>query len=286
MSWFFGFGSGLLGLLGFTALSLLLAGKFYRDSRQSTPFQVQALESELQSLRTAHQLLEEKQAATPPPPAPAAVTAAPTPTAPAEPAETLTGATSSSVIPSTVQLTPLKSLGPSSLQSVRISNLKIFWQSKVLHVEFGLHYALNDQGHQQGRILLVARGPATLLSHPAGVLNKAGSNTLFAPEKGEFFSVSRYREVKAEFGPLPAQIEGAPSIQEVEIFIFSQNGDQVLIYQKEAAPVLSERAKPESRAIHRAVPAAPVAVPSETPPAAVTAPATAPAPGESSDKAQ
>jgi len=58
------------------------------------------------------------------------------------------------------------------------------------------------------------------------VLNPSDSSSLIAPDKGEYFSVSRMREVKAEFGPMKSSSE----LKTVEVFLFSGQGG-LLIHQ-------------------------------------------------------
>src|SRR5262249_21065939 len=119
-----------------------------------------------------------------------------------------------------------------------------------------------------GRIVILARGPSTLLAYPEKVLNSGSEAALIGPERGEYFSVSRYRETRAEFGPI-ANLE---SLQEVAILIFGsaseEGGLQLLIHQRvptEAPP--SPRPKPVIRP-KKAEPAPETAEPSAAEPGA------------------
>ncbi len=112
---------------------------------------------------------------------------------------------------------------PSTL-AFTIQNPRYSWQKSTLQVRFALQYVKNDRGSQQGKIIVLARGPSLLLSFPAETLNPAGLPSLINYTKGEFFSVSRYREGTATFGPLTSK----DLIKEVEILILSKSGELLL----------------------------------------------------------
>ncbi len=116
---------------------------------------------------------------------------------------------------------------PNSLRFT-IRKPSISWtEQNTLKVRFSLEYLKNDQGSQQGRILILARGPETLFTYPPGTLNPMNRAHLLSPEEGESFSVSRFREVKAEFGPVSSK----KSLESIEIFIFSKES-QILAYER------------------------------------------------------
>jgi hypothetical protein len=100
------------------------------------------------------------------------------------------------------------------------------WNGKSLAVRFNLQYVSKNPGGQQGRIVILARGPGMMLTHPAEVLQEVGKDILINPNKGEYFSVSRYRETKADFGPIASK----DSIKEVEVLVLSSTG-QLLIHE-------------------------------------------------------
>lgn len=110
---------------------------------------------------------------------------------------------------------------------IMIQNFKSFWKNKAYHFSFNILYQQEDKGNQQGRIVVLARGPEALYAYPQGVLNAAGKSSLVAPEKGEYFSVSRFRETNAEF----VGVKDPSLIKTVEVFLFNSER-QVLIYQK------------------------------------------------------
>jgi hypothetical protein len=99
------------------------------------------------------------------------------------------------------------------------------WEGKTLKVHFGVQYTAMG-GSQQGRIIILARGPGIVLSHPAQLFQPTGHDSLINPNQGEYFSVSRFRDTRAEFGP----IANRDSIHEVEVIILSQSG-QLFIHQ-------------------------------------------------------
>jgi len=101
------------------------------------------------------------------------------------------------------------------------------WNGRTLAVRFNLQYVSKNPGGQQGRIVILARGPGMVLAHPSQVFQEVGKDVLINPNKGEFFSVSRYRETKADFGPILTHED----IKEVEVLVLSSTG-QMLIHEK------------------------------------------------------
>jgi len=208
-------------------LSTFAAIKYYRIAAMADLNHVQDLEQEIIDLRTSLKNGESKNSdalkepPSPSPPSPSPGIHAPIFTS----------------FPSSVQLQlPEDSTLPFSVLPPKIS-----WSGKTLRVRFALQYIKQDQGTQEGKILIVARGPGVLLSYPTGTLAQAGGEFLFAPDKGESFAVSRFREVKADF----EQILSRNSIQHIEIFLINPK-NQLLFYQKLATPQESSQPKPES----------------------------------------
>jgi hypothetical protein len=200
----------ILALFSLLALCSMMIGiKYYRLATRSDPLHVQDLEHEVSDLKATLRKLEGKSNS---------------------PAETHS-ARNSIHSDSQVQEAPSSNflLFPKSIQNqlpdpstlpFSIQTPTFNWEGKLLKVRFAIQYIKNDGGNHQGKILLLARGPDTLLAYPNGILNDSGNGSLISPEKGEFFSVSRFREVKAEFGP----VQSKNSLQEVEIFIFDKSG--------------------------------------------------------------
>ncbi len=208
-----GFFLGTLLLLGL--ISIGIAVQYYRLASKTDLSRVQDLEQEIADLRIAAQENKETKAVEAHPvPTPSNVSVESTPIATSATAFAAFAPAHQSKLPDAATL-------KFSMETPQLS-----WRGKNLRVKFALSYTKEDQGNQEGRILIVGRGPETLVTYPAGTLSRVGKDFLFLPEKGEFFSVSRYREVKANLGPF----HQADSIQDVEIFIFDTQG-QILTYQ-------------------------------------------------------
>lgn len=152
---------------------------------------------------------------------------------------------------------------------IAVKNASFSWSNagRKLAVKFDVQYVAEDKGTQQGRIILLARGPEVVFAYPNGALNKGQSAALVDPAKGEFFSVSRLRNTVAEFGPLPAKT----SVTEIEAIILSSTG-QLLIH--DIIPVDLPKTS------HKAPKAAePAADPAAAPGAEAAPPAPAPVTG-------
>lgn len=255
--WISRFGIFLGLFLGLATVSLFVAIKYYRIAGKTDLTHVQDLEQELNEAKTNLKILESKSSESPG----VVTTGANTATAPvnsqpvektAPPAPTVPENTSANAQKSPSDLVIFSSFppdfakaltNPTSL-SFNIQVPKAVWHGKNLRVTFALQYTKNDQGTQQGKILMLARGTDSLLIHPAGAFNPVQNEVLIDTNKGESFSVSRYREVKADFGP----VKSKESIQEVEIFILNNTG-QLMSYQRVSptsvsAPKVIPRAKP------------------------------------------
>lgn len=127
---------------------------------------------------------------------------------------------------------------------------KIYWDKNQakLTVQYSLQYISKDQGNQQGKILTFARGKSVLLVYPPGALNKAGSPTLIHGESGEFFSVSRFRMVNAEF----TGVHYKEMIDEIEILLLDLDSN-VIYYQVHKANLDAAGLVESSRVIHAPV---------------------------------
>jgi hypothetical protein len=107
----------------------------------------------------------------------------------------------------------------------RLSSPQLSWKGRTLQVRSAIQYIADDGGNQQGRIVILARGPDTLMAYPKGVLDTNQAKSLINPLRGEFFSVSRMRPIQADFGPLDAD----DTFTEVTVMILSQAGK--LLYE-------------------------------------------------------
>lgn len=116
-------------------------------------------------------------------------------------------------------------LGENDELAIELVQTRARWQGPILQVTFALQYIQDDGANQTGRIVVLARGPSTTAAHPAAALNASGG-ALIQPERGEFFSVSRYRAGRADFGPVTSRDQ----IRTIDIFVFSK--DQELLLRK------------------------------------------------------
>jgi hypothetical protein len=121
------------------------------------------------------------------------------------------------------------------------------FKDRALGIKFAIQYTRGDNGTQQGRIILLARSGSRILAYPEGVLQNASAAHLLEPGQGEYFSVQRYREVIAEFGPLPSREE----IKEVHVILLSTDGKILLsdrlIPQWTTAGITPPRKRPEKK---------------------------------------
>ncbi|HUP57480.1 MAG TPA: hypothetical protein VM598_08520, partial [Bdellovibrionota bacterium] len=269
LAWISRLGAGMGFLILGSVLISLIALKYYRKAHQGDPGRIGSLEEEIQGLRASNEVLQTRvksaQDAAASAAAAKSVTAAPiaVPTVGATatnepiptPTETARGAVSVPItagsalvfrdLPSNV--TP----GPADPASIPITvqMQKVAWKGKSLSVRFAIQYTGAGGGNQQGRIVILARGPSAMLSYPEQVFNAASAPVLVAPERGEYFSVSRYRETHAEFGPFP----NTDLLREVDILIFGAPGGdeaglQLLIHQRVPieAPVAAKAPAPKA----------------------------------------
>lgn len=252
---------GILAVLA--ALSSLLATKYYRMARRGSPSRVAELEDELNGLRSSYSALQTKAAedvkkataaaaasapktALPLPQPTVTVTAAPPPAA--APVATARPAGMTAILFQDLPGNVVRSQ-PTAELPVKLSPPKVRWHNGSLQIQSALEYSRSDGGNQQGRIVVLARGPSTLLAYPDSVLNPGSSPVLIAPDHGESFSVSRYREINVDFGPIRA----TAALQEVEILIFGDPESAeapipLLIDEHVAVPApIVEKPAPKSR---------------------------------------
>ena len=100
-----------------------------------------------------------------------------------------------------------------------ISTPTVSWRNETLQVNFNIQYISADGRNQQGHIVVIAGGPDRMLSYPSGVVNPPGSDDMISPERGEYFSVSHFREVNAEL----SGVHSPDSIKNVEIRIYDHD---------------------------------------------------------------
>ncbi|MGK5087789.1 hypothetical protein WDW86_09540 [Bdellovibrionota bacterium FG-2] len=228
----------LIGFFVITAIvSTVLALTYFQKLRNSDPTHLQDLEQEIGRLKEANRHLESKESVV--------QSAAPTPSAfpiqssesenssppaaPGKPAENISGAPYLfSGLPQ--QQTPKAAPSQTEL-SISLTAPKIYWKAQTLIANFALQYTKEDKGNQQGKIIVLARGEETLLGYPESLFQAAGQASLIDPSKGEYFSVSRFREVSAEFD----SVSSRKLLKTVEIIILNSAGE-ILIHQIHPIP--------------------------------------------------
>jgi hypothetical protein len=236
-------------LVSATLMGSFFAFKFYRVARQSDPSRLMDLESQISELKSDKKALEVELTALPPVAAVSSqrsvnpmpvptVTVTVTPVAATAPAVNpvapapIAASTSAGALPLFSALPrPTRDLSADSAKlPITVSTAHTSWSGRTLKVEFDLNYVKPDHGSEQGRIIVLARGPNSLFAYPEGTLTAAGSESLISVPQGEYFSVSRFREVKAEF----PDIRGTGPIHDIEVLIMNLEG-QLIFYEKFAA---------------------------------------------------
>jgi hypothetical protein len=166
----------------------------------------------------------------------------------------------------------------------RLETIKAQWKGSTLQIRSAIEYSREDGGNQQGHFLILVRGPNTLSIYPDDAFNDAGSTSLVKPSSGEFFSVSRYREIKADFGGYSKHDD----VHSIELFIFDLNKRLIFVHRtglekttksEPAAEKAPPKAKPAPKAKEPVAPAAapaPAGTPTVTPEAEPTLPITEP----------
>jgi hypothetical protein len=99
---------------------------------------------------------------------------------------------------------------------IDLGDVKVNWQGKFATITGVVAYREQGKGSQQGHIVVLARGKDRIYGHPESVFNTGNSAHLFNAENGEYFSVARFRMLKAKLGPFesPAQLD------QVQIYLF------------------------------------------------------------------
>jgi hypothetical protein len=210
-----GWGVGILTLV--TVASLLYAARSYRLIRDIDPSHLRDLEGQIATLQSS---LETAKNALPAPMAPpAAPQAASTPPPQA--------AASAPAIPSTslADFAQVQTPPPESL-AFDLAGKSLKWRGSTLSLKFKIEYTRGDGGNQQGRIVLIARGPRQISSYPRNLFDTDKPIQVQA-DRGEYFSVSRSRPVTADFGPYSARNE----IDYVDVLIFDLS-NQLLFFER------------------------------------------------------
>jgi hypothetical protein len=121
---------------------------------------------------------------------------------------------------------------------IKIQVPKANGKDTQMTVSFTIQY-LKNQGSQRGKIVILAKGADAWVGYPNGVLpSGAMSETQIRPDRGEPFSVSRFREVRAEIKGI-ANLEG---IREVQVMIYGSN--KKILLQQSIIPKIEVAAPP------------------------------------------
>ena len=106
----------------------------------------------------------------------------------------------------------------------KIEKPSIYWKNNSLFYSSAIVYQKEDGTSQQGRFILLARGSHYIIAYPDLALSISGDSIL-QPDLGEYFSVTRYRELKASFGP----VQKTDDIQAIDLLIFDQNKKLIFV---------------------------------------------------------
>jgi hypothetical protein len=235
IAWFTRLGWMLGGAIGITTISLGTATYWGVRYHWTESERVRELELQNQSIKNRlAQLdptaLQDATSLTPTQPAAGVPLPAPSPAAAPVVAANVP-ATAPAPVPTIALAQPTQPTAPATGSQVpsglnfRLSSPQLSWKGRTLQVRSAIQYIAEDGGNQQGRIVILARGPDTLMAYPKGVLDTNQAKSLINPLRGEFFSVSRMRPIQADFGPLDAD----DTFTEVTVMILSQAGK--LLYE-------------------------------------------------------
>ena len=110
---------------------------------------------------------------------------------------------------------------------IKLDTFKTSWSNKRLSVYFAIQHQGFEPGTTSGRIVILARGPQALFAYPPRSLVSSDVNSAIDPSRGEYFSVTRFRETRAKLGP----IERREDVRELEVLIYTTSGT-LLIHDK------------------------------------------------------
>lgn len=201
-------------LLGLATVSTVYAIREYFAERAARPELVAELENEVQNLKIA---LEKKSLPTQGSADPLASDQRP-PQAPGVALNGKEGVWSGLA----ERITPPS---PTAIPTLRLEDARLEWQGKYANFTVNVLYHEPGKGSQQGHLIALGRSNDRIHAHPEGVLNTASGSALFDPNRGEYFSVARFRVLKARMGPFETQDQ----LKEVQVFAFDLNNKLILI---------------------------------------------------------
>ena len=118
------------------------------------------------------------------------------------------------------------SLPPAGIiPNIKLEDPRIDWEGKYANFTVNILYKDPGKGSQQGHLVALARSPDLIFAHPDGVLNTPSNHYLFNPNKGEYFSVAKFRVLNARFGPF----ENKKQLNEIQVFFFDLNSKLIMI---------------------------------------------------------
>lgn len=212
-------------LLATSIVSSVFAVHEYFSERSARPELVKDLENEVQELKIA---LEKKASSAPAPltQAPANNSNSPTDSkasdqkpavAPGESVEGKDGVwtgLADNITAPPANVTP----------TVKLEDAKIDWQGNYANFSVNVLYREPGKGSQQGHIVALGRANDRIFAHPEGVLNSSTGAALFDVNRGEYFSVARFRVLKTHFGPF----DSPKQLSEIQVFLFDLNNKLIL----------------------------------------------------------
>jgi hypothetical protein len=108
--------------------------------------------------------------------------------------------------------------------TVKLEDARVEWQGKYVNFAVNVMYRDPGKGSQQGHIVALGRANDRIFAHPEGVLNTQSASYLVDPNRGEYFSVARFRVLKAHFGPF----ETTKQLSEIQVYLFDLNNKLIL----------------------------------------------------------
>ncbi len=205
-------------LFGISLVSSIYALKEYYSERSARPELVKDLENEIQELKIALEKKDSTPSTTHSKPVAtdtkAVDTHASDQKAPPAPGEVIegkegiwTGLAANITVP------------PPGTSPLKLEDPRLDWQGKYANFTLNVLFTDPGKGSQQGYIVVLGRANDRIFAHPEGVLNTLEANTLFDPNRGEYFSVARFRVLKARLGPF----ETPKQLSEIQVFFFDLN---------------------------------------------------------------
>ena len=218
-------------LLAVSIVSSVFAVREYFSERSARPELVSELENEIQELKIA---LEKKADSSAPP---VTIQANPTKTS-ANNSSVPTDSKASDEKPATAagegvegkdgvwaglaENISLPAAGTAT--TVKLEDARVEWQGKYVNFTVNVMYRDPGKGSQQGHIVALGRANDRLFAHPEGVLNTQSSSYLLDPNRGEYFSVARFRVLKTRFGPF----DTTKQLAEIQVYLFDLNNKLIL----------------------------------------------------------